>query len=210
MPEKAAGASRRGLPLGTGLLGTCPAGPGGRGCFMKERAVSRGGDWLSRWGSGKAVWTQPLSFLGMSLFAGGKRRSSPYPLITPPQSAWGTLLPPVPVPLFLCYLVPFNKRSGTTFSRQGLEAVQVLGEHEAVPAASSSKLGRGPGTERPPPARQCSCFALSGGQCDQGKSWKTGLHAQWCPALALDTVEGDRSAGAGLPTELMTLGHLSP
>lgn len=48
-----------------------------------------------------------------------------------------TSLPRVPVPHFLCHLVPFNKRNGITFSSEGLGAIQVLGELEAVAAASS-------------------------------------------------------------------------
>lgn len=48
-----------------------------------------------------------------------------------------TSLPRVPVPRFLCHLVPFNKRNGITFSSEGLGAFQVLGELEAVAAASS-------------------------------------------------------------------------
>lgn len=48
-----------------------------------------------------------------------------------------TSLPRVPVPRFLCHLVPFNKRNGITFSSEGLGAFQVLGELEGVAAASS-------------------------------------------------------------------------
>lgn len=48
-----------------------------------------------------------------------------------------TPLPQVPVPRFLCHLVPFNKRNGTTFSSEGLGAFQEPGELEAVTTASS-------------------------------------------------------------------------
>lgn len=48
-----------------------------------------------------------------------------------------TSLPRVSVPHFLCHLVPFNKRSGITFSSESLGAFQVPGELEAVTAARS-------------------------------------------------------------------------
>lgn len=45
----------------------------------------------------------------------------------PSPSVMCTSPPRVPVPRFLCHLVPFNKRNGITFSSKGLGAFQELG-----------------------------------------------------------------------------------
>lgn len=76
----------------------------------------------------------PLLFMSPVTFC---RESEASPLTPCLPSTMCPSLPQVPVPHFLCHLVPFNKRNGITFPSEDLGAFQVLGKLEAVTIASS-------------------------------------------------------------------------
>lgn len=122
-----------GLPLRTAPLGAVAQG-------------RRGGEG-SEQGS---VGTASLALLGMSLFAGDKGRFSPCPPDSP-QPAWGTLVSLQSLcHIFFATWCHLTRKVALPSLAEDLEAVQVLGEHDAIPAASSSEVGRRPGTQRPP------------------------------------------------------------
>lgn len=94
-----------------------------------------------------------LPLLAMSLFAGDERRSSP-PSEPPPASTGHAAVSPVPVPHFLCHLVPSNKSSGITFSSRGSGTFPSAGETRCyllllAPATLAGTLPRNPEADPP-------------------------------------------------------------
>lgn len=156
----------------------------------EERAVST------------VVGTASLALLGMSLFTGDKGGFSPCPPDSL-QPAWGTLVSLQSLcHIFFATWCHLTRRVALPSLAEDLEAVQVLGERDAIPAASSSEVGRRPGTQSPP----CLLVELNSHPVAGGGLWpllcpvQRPVRREPCgPGCARAPRIAARRAGAGSP-----------